>query len=209
MIFIAHGVGGLLCAELASICSQDFLARTKGIIFLSTPFGDGEEESWETVVRSHYAFFSKDPTRALATHSTNAQRIINDFKALKVQHGNDQDDDPLRVEFLVPRIGKEDPDGNLVMVVEHDFAVLEDHDGLVVPGDQVSMTRFSDRDSRGYKVLCTRIQQLFGGTSASRSRSLVNTPGKMLNNAGKMSLALEMCPFNCTACFEEESTGGT
>jgi hypothetical protein len=45
------------------------------------------------------------------------------------------------------------------MIVEHDYAVLDDYDGTIVPGDQVSMTKFPDGDSRGYKVLCQRIRE--------------------------------------------------
>jgi hypothetical protein len=132
------------------------------MIFFSTPFGDAQDESWESIIRAYHIFFSATnpavlPSDSAAAQSTNAQIIIKNFDAVKGPR--DDDESPLRVAFLLPRNATEDRDGNAAMIVEHDYAVLDDYDGTIVPGDQVSMTKFPDGDSRGYKVLCQRIRE--------------------------------------------------
>ncbi|KAL2846060.1 hypothetical protein BJX68DRAFT_241469 [Aspergillus pseudodeflectus] len=164
VIFIAHGLGGLICAQLASVSMWDIEFLIKGIIFLSTPFGDGQDESWEGIIRAYHAFFSATNPRVItadsaAAQSTNAQRIIKNFDAVKGSRDDDDDDFSLRVAFLLPRNATEDRDGNAAMIVEHDYAVPDDYDGTIVPGDQVSMTKFPDGNSIGYKVLCQSIRR--------------------------------------------------
>ncbi|KAL3485464.1 hypothetical protein BJX62DRAFT_242897 [Aspergillus germanicus] len=194
VIFIAHGLGGLICAELTSICSSwGAQPRIKGIIFFSTPFGDGQDESWESIIRAYHTFLSANHSilpaysSAGAAQSTDAQRIIQDFNAVTSAR-DDDDESSLRLVFLLPKHKIKDRDGNAVMMVEHDYAVLEGHDGAIIPGDQVSMTNFADGDSRGYRFICQSIQEWTEGAPKMAVDGFIghwiHDTGGFMNNLG-------------------------
>ncbi|KAL3460036.1 hypothetical protein BJX64DRAFT_290684 [Aspergillus heterothallicus] len=166
MIFIAHGLGGLLSAELIASSNENISSSIKGIVFLGTPFGDEQDESsWGTIARAYHSFLLRaDPADstpapdgvAAAAQSGNARRIMKDFKAVTGQREDNYQ--PLQMAFLLPRSGVINSDGHELMVVEPDYAVLEEYDGSVVPGDQVSMTKIPDRESPGYQAICSAIR---------------------------------------------------
>jgi hypothetical protein len=121
--------------------------------------------------------------------TTDAQRIIEDFNTTVICARDDDDDESsLRLVFLLPKHKIKDRDGNAVMMVEHDYAVLEGHDGAIIPGDQVSMTRFADGDSRGYRFVCQSIQEWTEGAPKVAVDGFIghwtHDTGGFMNNLG-------------------------
>lgn len=155
MIFVAHSLGGLVCANLIANGPEHITKSRHGIIFFSTPFPDNIED-WNEIAEKMAVLFAPDPGREnkntadkyngvtewsgpVQTRNLFEEHLTNQLSGTEIAIFAENDED----------------------VGEHDggFIITPDHasvgEKMVMPLDayHLSISKFRDRDDDGFKLV--------------------------------------------------------
>ncbi|KAH0536046.1 hypothetical protein FGG08_007053 [Glutinoglossum americanum] len=186
IIFVCHGLGGLVCEDALVTAQQpperhlrDILNFTYGIIFLGTPHRGAALADWaEILAKSIELIRHTNPhvISVLRKDSEVLSRIPNNFHTL-IRSRNEDGLPPIKItcfyeELPLPGVG---------MVVSRDSAILAGYNYIGIPDNHHGMTKFDNRDDPGFIAVAGQLRRWVNEVISSSSRGITE--------AGQMSQA--------------------
>ena len=163
IIFIAHSLGGLVCAN--GLCGRynsddpqlDVINNTCGAIFLGTPFKGSDKAVWPNLATKFLKLFSdtNDKTiKDLDKKSEKLQDISWQFHLLLRERHDTQPLRPIQVACFFETKStikkKWGLNGNLEQIVTADSASIAGYKALPINANHSTMCKFSDVQDTGY-----------------------------------------------------------
>lgn len=166
IIFVAHSLGGLVCANALSRqhgpdqASCALVKQTRAMIFLGTPFEGSEKAEWANTALRYLSWISStnnEKTKDLEERSAKLASINEAF--LKFLKARDRSKIPVEVacyfeEYPIYVAGKK-----LGVIVPRKSAVLAGIDPLSIPANHVDMCKFEDEDRNGFRSISEKLSQ--------------------------------------------------
>jgi len=180
IIFVAHSLGGLVVANsLAAKYNTDAQGKevvdcTYGTIFLGTPFKGSDKAPWAEVARRLLSMFgdSTDQTiKDLDKRSKKLQQISIDFHMVLQQRLSAKDLKPIQVACFFEEIKTSKTwwriKKDLGHIVTADSATLVGYKQVGINADHVTMCRYPNAETSGYKLVTGKIKEMIANFKKS------------------------------------------
>jgi len=195
IFFIAHSLGGLVCANGLSRrsgpddSSQKVIDNTCGMIFLGTPFQGSSAVTWAKLGEKFFRLFgdSSDQTiKDLDKDSIKLKDISRDFHLLLRERCEPKASKPIQVACFVETkstivkgpLGKKD----LGRIVEAESATLAGYRPIPINADHRSMCKFTDEETTGYIDLTGTLKSMIANVDKDTDQFKVQPTGISLGD---------------------------
>ncbi|RAK97066.1 uncharacterized protein BO80DRAFT_448750 [Aspergillus ibericus CBS 121593] len=193
LIFVAHSLGGLVCAEAVILGDRNVagdsvnaIARyIKGIIFLGTPFAGSHLAKWGNFVRAIFNVVKKTDQKTLKTLVEDS----NDLKHLgvafpEVIRKRNETPEKVKVTFFYETL---DTFGVRV-VEESSSAYVGVGEVLPIRANHLDICKFASPEEDGYKLVKAKLLEIIHARDTRdspepRSNTINNYGNKVLNQA--------------------------
>jgi protein SERAC1 len=157
VIFIAHSLGGLVCANALSRqhgtdeASKNLTNRTRGIIFLGTPFAGSEKARWGKLALRYLSYISSINDEKVEVLQERSMKLvaINDAFAKYIK-ARDRSGPWLEISCYFEEYPTKIRGSNVGIIVEKSSAVLPGVLGLSIQDHHADMTKFEDEYRHGF-----------------------------------------------------------
>ena len=182
LIFIAHSLGGIVCAKVRVTWSYDILQadlnnkgllnaslatgipgkniheRIKGVAFLGTPFRGSEWTSWSSILEKLMKFIFVQTNKGLINHLRPASQglaELNDGFEQWIRGRQDPTDMRVRIMCFF------EEDAPLVggAIVDRQSSMIAGCETLSIPSDHIGMCKFSKKEDPGYQKILTVLRR--------------------------------------------------
>ncbi|CAI6099554.1 unnamed protein product [Clonostachys chloroleuca] len=168
IVFIAHSMGGLVCAKVivsgATVSSEDNVAivasQTRGIIFMATPIYGSDLAIWGNYLRKVLGIIQKTNPNHIKSlgDSEKLRELANTFsEALGKREAEGR---KIGIAFMIEMLETEIFKLNKVWIVKEDSAWIPGRgDRSFVRANHKNICKFASKDDEGYKMVVGSIQK--------------------------------------------------
>ena len=171
IIFIAHSLGGYICANglLGPVTSeaQSVKKHTVGAIFLGTPFQESDGVSWEEMGRRFlnlYMLKRNEHVRGLREKSAKLQLICRNFVSFYNASADGQRR-PLQVGCFSE--GRQVEKSNEDFIVPKDSATFGDIEPIVINANHLNMCKYRNAQDQGFADVTSMIKSMIAKVNHS------------------------------------------
>lgn len=165
IIFIAHSLGGLVCANALSRApgtneaNKLLVDSTRGLIFLGTPFEGSAKAKWGSVALHYLALASSTNNTKVKDLEERSQKLISINEAfLRFLKARDRST-PVEVACFFEEYPTYITGKNIGMIVPKSSAILPGIDALSIAASHTDMCKFEDQYRNGYISITSVLSQ--------------------------------------------------
>ncbi|KAI1167164.1 Alpha/Beta hydrolase protein [Nemania serpens] len=191
LVFIAHSLGGLVCAQamvkgsVGDSAGNSFIiaSNTRGMVFLGTPFHGSPVAPWAKIISTMLSAIHETDTRKIKDldQKSDKLKILAESFAMTLNQ-RIRDNKEIRVSFFHETKSLH---GSLI-VPEPNSRISGFGDHASINADHSAMCKFADQETQGYQSVLAAIQKVSvvltrDGTETSGGAYVVNN-----NNWGEV-----------------------
>jgi pimeloyl-ACP methyl ester carboxylesterase len=165
-MFVAHSLGGLVCANAIAkqygegTAEKALVEKVRGMIFLGTPFTGSSHAQWALIVTQYLRLIvsvNQEKLKHLDERSDKLMDISNEF--LKLVHERQRGNAPIELAFYFEEYPTKRHRLNLGFIVDRKSAVPMGFPALSIPEDHSDMCKFEDEYRSGFISISDNLYQ--------------------------------------------------
>jgi len=157
LIFVAHSLGGLVCANAlsrqhgANEAYKRIVESTRGVVFLGTPFEGSAKARWASVAAKYLDLFTSTNREKIKDMEERSQKLASINEAfLKFLKARDRSSKPVEIACFFEEYPTYIAGKNIGRIVPKNSATLPGIDPLPISANHADLCRFEDEERTGY-----------------------------------------------------------